>query len=285
MDPDSSKPRAALPAAHADETGAGASLPGTRLPEQFHREHQSSLAGVPYGVYVIPPEARGDGDEKEARRHLLAAVPSDVRVGTAIYGTRSAEPASRDAPGRTIRPRFGRDGNGLVVATRFYPTVLTYVYPEELDELRGRLANAEADPVRREVRRAFGIGQGRSGDAGVPVLSWRGRIVEFPTEIVRRHELQFGAVLTCHEHSRHRYDQLVVPLATSDPLIDDPQQDVVTNDPACAALLGVAGAAVWVVPMTFTIHQKRQPLTDTGHVIAEGDLRRIETVVVDRFGL
>jgi hypothetical protein len=266
------------------DEGASPSPPGARSPERFDHAHRASLHGVPYGVYVIPPDARGDGDDKAARRHLLAVEPSDVRVGTAIYGTKSGEPARRDAPCRSVRPRYGRDGNGLEFDTNFYPTVLTYVYPAELGEMRGRLTNAEADPVRREVRRAFGIGQGRRGDAGVPAESWRGRIVEFPGEIIQRHHLQFGVVLTCHEHSRHRYDQLVVPLAQSDPAIDDPEQDVVSDDPACAALLGSSGAAVWVVPMVFTVHQKRQPLLATGRV-TEGDLRRIEEVLVSRFGL
>jgi hypothetical protein len=236
-------------------------------------------------VYVIPEDARNEGDQKEERRHLLAVVPSGVRTGTAVYGTRSPEAAIRTAPHRRIAPRHGRDRNGLMVDTFFYPTVVTYVYTKDLNDHRGTLSNAEADPLRRQIKSAFGIGEKRSGDEGVDVRSWRGRIVEVPAEIETKHGFRFGMVLTCHSHSAYCYDQLVVPLFVSDPALDDPEQDVVSDSSVCQALLKTSDPVVWVVPMLFTIHQKHQPLKDTGHLISEGDLQRVEDVLVTRFGL
>jgi hypothetical protein len=256
-----------------------------RTQETFAREHLATLRGRLDGIYVLPPDARGAGDDKEGRRHAVVALPSDVRVGSAIYGTKSAVAAGLNAPHRRLWPRSGREGNGLGVPTYLYPTVLTYVYSGELTDRRGVLTDLESIPLRREMRRALGIGRGRQGDAGVPADTWRGRIVEFPTEIVERHHVEFGAVLTCHEHSVAEYDQVVVPLAVSDPTIDDPEQDVVSDDPDASALLATEAPVVWIVPMTFTIHQRRQPLTDTTKRISPEDLRRIEDVLIARLRL
>lgn len=256
-----------------------------RLAETFLASHRTSTSGALDGVYVIPKDARGEGDAKESRRHLLVVLPSDVRVGTAIYGSKSPTAAQKSAPCRRVLPRSGREGNGLEVPTFFYPTAITYVYRGDLDEFRGRLTNADADPLRRAIRVAFGIGKGRFRDPGVPAESWRGRIVELPKAVAQKHKIDFGVVLTCHEHSIHGYDQIVIPLAVSDPAIDDPEQDVVSDDPVCASLLDTSAPVVWVVPMAFSVHQKRQHLGDTGHVISEGDLRRLEDVLVARFSL
>ena len=84
-----------------------------RTREQFAIEHAATLHGRLDGVYVLPPVARGDGDEKHSRRHVVVASPSDVRVGAAVYGTKSAVAAGLNAPHRRLWPRAGRDGNGL----------------------------------------------------------------------------------------------------------------------------------------------------------------------------
>jgi hypothetical protein len=266
----------------------GPSIPdaeNSRDGEWFAREHADTLQGTLDGVYVLPLDARGAGDDKKGCRHAVIALPSDVRVGSGIYGTTSAVAAGLNAPHRRLWPRPGREGNGLSVLTYLYPTVLTYVYSGELTERRGVLTDLESIPLRREMRRALGIGRGRHGDAEVPAATWRGRIVEFPKEIVERHHVEFGVVVTCHEHSVEGYDQVVVPLAVSDPAIDDPEQDVVSDDPDASALLDTRTPVVWIVPMTFTVHQRRQPLTDTGKRVSPGDLRRIEDVLIARFRL
>jgi hypothetical protein len=282
---DSEAPSPAPLRIETTETGDSPDAAPKRSLEEFRAEHSATLFGIQGGVYVIPEYARSEGDRKEERRHLLAVVPSGVRAGTAVYGTRSSEAAIRKAPHRRIAPRYGRDRNGLMVHSFFYPTVVTYVYPGDLNDHRGSLSNAEADPLRRQIRSAFGIGEKRSGDEGVDVRSWRGRIVEVPAEIETKRGFRFGMVLTCHSHSVYCYDQLVVPLFVSDPALEDPEQDVVSDSNACQALLKTSDPVVWVVPMLFTIHQKRQPLKDTGQLVSEGDLQRVEDVLVTRFSL
>lgn len=277
-------PPAIPPAADAASSLGPERSPVSAL-EQFQNEHRTTEAGVRDGVYVIPEEARNDGDDKPERRHWVAVLPSGVRNGTAVYGTKSPEAAKRHAPHRRISPRPGPRGNGLLVPTFFYPTVVTYLQPQDLHDPRGALTNAESDPLRREMKRAFGIGEKRCGDAGVDPGTWRGKIVRVPLMIEEAHEFRYGVVLTCHAHSVQRYDQLVVPLFVSDPEADDPEHDVVSLDPHARSLLNTSDPVVWAVPAMLSIHQRRQPLRDTGKIISDDDLRRVEEVLASRFGL
>ena len=277
-------PPAIPPGENANSSPVPERSPAASL-EQFQKEHRATEAGVRDGVYVIPEEARNDGDDKPERRHWVAVLPSGVRNGTAVYGTKSPEAAKRDAPHRRISPRPGPHGNGLLVPTYFYPTVVTYLQPQDLHDPRGVLTNAESDPLRREMKRAFGIGERRCGDAGVDPETWRGKIVRVPWMIEEAHEFRYGFVLTCHAHSVQRYDQLVVPLFISDSEADDPEHDVVSLDPHARLLLNTSDPVVWAVPAMLSIHQKRQFLLDTGKIISADDLRRVEEVLVSRFGL
>ncbi len=162
----------------------------------------------PGEVWLLPPEARQEGDPKPRRHVLLTRCEDEGDVGVLSYASTSAIEAAFGGASVLVDPfARGYQHTGFVAPTHVTPCRLVSAASEDMWNLKGRLID-EMPEVRRALARALGIGTG-TARSGVASGSLRGRVIELSVALAEECGARFAVILSEPGYSLRRRYQIV----------------------------------------------------------------------------
>jgi len=165
----------------------------------------------PGEVWLLPPEARAEGDFKWRRHVLLTACSEQGDIGIFAYASTSAvEPAFGGASILVDPYANAYRHTGFSAPTYVMPCRLVPAASEDMQRMAGRIID-EMPAIRNELRRALGLGTGTRA-AGAASGSLRGCVVELGDALAAESEFRLGVLVTEGGYSLARRYQLLIPL-------------------------------------------------------------------------
>jgi hypothetical protein len=240
----------------------------------------------PGQVYYLPPEFR-EGPGKGDRPHLvLSLCAPGAETSTFAYGSTKATDALRGAAHVRVEPRSTRFGNtGLSRPTYFYPSRLLTFAIEDLPEPAGRIID-ELSAIRRELKRALGIGQGVTGEPNCRGANRRGRIAEYAPAISEELGATHCLVITEAGYSRAALQQTTIPLLNAMEYDATPGDVLVQNTSAWQGRFALRVHPILLaVPLITTVHERDSIVRYTRTIVSADTMRDVEAALLLHFGV
>ena len=240
----------------------------------------------PGQVYYLPPELR-EGPGKGDRPHLvLSLCAPGADTSTFAYGSTKATDALRGAAHVLVDPcEPRRSGTGLSRPTYFYPSRLLTFAIDDLPEPAGCIVDA-LPAMRRQLRRALGLGQGVTHEASFRGANRRGRIAEYGPNISRELGATHGLVVTESRYSRASLQQTTIPLLNAMVYDATPGDVLVQNTLDWQGRFALRlHPLLLAVPMITTVHERDSIVRYTRTIVSEATMRDVEAALVLHFGL
>jgi hypothetical protein len=240
----------------------------------------------PGQVYYLPPELR-EGPGKGDRPHLvLSLCAPGAETSTFAYGSTKATDALRGAAHVLVDPYATRcGGTGLSRPTYFYPSRLLTFAVDDLPEPAGRIVD-ELPAMRKQLKRALGLGQGVTREANGRGANRRGRIAEYTRGISRDLGATHCLVVTEARYSRSALQQTTVPL------LNAMEYDATPGDVLVQSTSGWQGRFAFqlhpvllAVPLITTVHERDSLARYTRTIVSEATMRDVEAALMLHFGL
>ena len=165
----------------------------------------------PGDVCFLPPEARTGGDPKWRRHVVLTPSRRESETSVLAYATTSPVEVWRGAAAHLLDPVRGPDRySGFVQPTYIAAYRLVPALGWQMREKVGTVV-AAMPAVRKQLRRAIGLGTGNSW-SGAVTGSLRGFIAELASDVAEECGARWAVIVTEPAYSRVRRYQLVLPL-------------------------------------------------------------------------
>ncbi len=236
-------------------------------------------------VYLLPPDAREEGDPK-ARRHLLLSTqksPGDILV-FAFASTQATE-ASFGAAHFLLDPfATTYHQTGFAEATYIYPSRLVSVEEEDLVRFMGRVLD-EMPAIRDLLRVALGLRTGTGRATGKAAGSWRGAVVRLAPAIAAEGGYTYGLVVTEPQYCRRFRFQSIVPLIDASDIEPEPGEVHVTGAPWSADVGEGLGSAILSVPMITSVFHPREIVGMPMTFVDESTMSEVDAALIHLFDL
>lgn len=241
---------------------------------------------APGQVYFLPPELR-EGPGKGDRPHLVLSLCAEgAETSTFAYGSTRATDAVHGAAHVRVDPYSTRyDRSGLSRPTYFYPSRLLTFAIEDLPAPAGRIID-ELAAIKRELRRALGLGQGVTSEANHRGANRRGRIAEYAPAIAEELGASHCLVITEERYSRAGYQQTTIPILNAMEYDASPGDVLVAHTGAWRGRLpSLTQPVLLAVPMITSVYERDSLARYTRTVVSETTMRDVETALAFHFGL
>jgi hypothetical protein len=239
----------------------------------------------PGQVYYLPPEL-GEGPSKGDRPHLAVSLcPPGSDAATFAYGsTRNTDALHGAAHVRVDPAAVIHRGSGLSRPTYFYPSRLLTYAVEDLPPAAGRVASV-LPMMRRELRRALGIGRGVTRDGNHRGANRRGRIALYAPWLADELGTARCLVVTDPTYSRAAMQQTTIPILGADEY-QAVAGDVLVDGTEWSGSEEHSGPPVLLaVPMITSVYERDSLAAYSASVASERTMRRIDSALCSRFGL
>ena len=240
----------------------------------------------PGQVYYLPPELR-EGPGKGDRPHLvLSLCAPGAETSTFAYGSTKATDALRGAAHVLVDPFATRSrGTGLSRPTYFYPSRLLTFAIDDLPAPSGRIVD-ELPAIRRELKRALGIGQGVTREASFRGANRRGRIAEYAPAISEELGATHCLVVTEARYSRTALQQTTIPILNAMLYDATPGDVLVENTSGWQGRFSLRVHPILLaVPLITTVHERDSIARFTRTIVSEATMRDVEAALTLQFGL
>jgi hypothetical protein len=165
----------------------------------------------PGEVWFLPPESRVERDFKWRRHVLLTTSEEQGDIGIFAYASTSGIEAAFGGASIVIDPYLSAYRHtGFSAPTHVMPCRLVPAGSEDMQRMAGRIID-EMPAIRRELRRALGLGTGTRA-AGGAAGSLRGCVVELGDALAAESGFRRGVIVTEARYSLARRYQLLIPL-------------------------------------------------------------------------
>lgn len=238
----------------------------------------------PGEVWFLPPEAREHGDPKMRRHVLLTTCAEDDDIGVLSYASTAAVEAAFGGATLLLDPSaHAYRHTGFTRPTYITPCRLISAGSEQMVRLMGRIID-ELPDIRRELRRALGLGTGTAASSS-GTGSLRGHVVVLSDALADECGALYGMVVTEHGYSAAGRYQLFIPVLDAEEFRAEPDDVVVTGEAWLRAMSPHPSTAIVATRLIQTAFQPLDVKAVLPVLGSETTLRAIDRALIEIFGL